>query len=316
MLEFDEARARWRELAKEDAGLGPIAAFHEQRLASLAAAPPPDIALDLTPEGAAEAIAAGRPLLGEGALTCETDDVAAELRRLARNLSETSVEGSAGQRTAERLATAALDVGSLLEHSLNGDGAAIARAATAGDYDPTAFAQLLELALQPVLWEAAARCAALTDVDRWDRGYCPVCGSWPALAELVGAEKRRVLRCGRCGTWWSWLVLLCPYCGNDDHRSLGTLIPEDVRLTPASPASGESRSKERIDVCERCHGYVKSIATFHSVPTSRLAAEDAATVHLDVGARERGYTRPGTVDVETAGIPRLVREGRVRAGGD
>ena len=242
--------------------------------------------------------------------------MAAELRRLARNLSETSVEGSAGQRTAERLATAALDVGSLLEHSLNGDGAAIARAATAGDYDPTAFAQLLELALQPVLWEAAARCAALTDVDRWDRGYCPVCGSWPALAELVGAEKRRVLRCGRCGTWWSWLVLLCPYCGNDDHRSLGTLIPEDVRLTPASPASGESRSKERIDVCERCHGYVKSIATFHSVPTSRLAAEDAATVHLDVGARERGYTRPGVVDVETAGIPRLVREGRVRAGGD
>ena len=242
--------------------------------------------------------------------------MAAELRRLARNLSETSVEGSAGQRTAERLATAALDVGSLLEHSLNGDGAAIARAATAGDYDPTAFAQLLELALQPVLWEAAARCAALTDVDRWDRGYCPVCGSWPALAELVGAEKRRVLRCGRCGTWWSWLVLLCPYCGNDDHRSLGTLIPEDVRPTPASPASGESHSKERIDVCERCHGYMKSIATFHSVPTSRLAAEDAATVHLDVGARERGYTRPGVVDVETAGIPRLVREGRVRAGGD
>ena len=52
------------------------------------------------------------------------------------------------------------------------------------------------------------------------------------------------------------------------------------------------------------------------MPTPQLAAEDAATVHLDVGARERGYTRPGTVDVETAGIPRLVRESRVRAGGD
>jgi FdhE protein len=165
-----------------------------------------------------------------------------------------------------------------------------------------AFAQLVELALQPVLWEAAARCAALTDVDRWDRGYCAVCGAWPAFAELVGAEKRRVLRCGRCGTWWSWLVLLCPYCGNDDHRTLGTLRSED--------------SRDRVDVCERCHGYVKSIATFNSVPTPRIAAEDAATVHLDVGAREAGYTRPGTVDVETAGIPRLVREGRARAGGD
>ncbi|HEY8830501.1 MAG TPA: hypothetical protein VIM83_07885, partial [Candidatus Limnocylindria bacterium] len=112
------------------------------------------------------------------------------------------------------------------------------------------------------------------------------------------------------------LVLLCPYCGNDDHRSLGTLTTGNVRPTPASPASGEPRSKDRVDVCERCYGYVKSVATFDSVPTPQLAAEDAATVHLDVGARERGYTRPGTVDVETAGIPRLVREGRVRAGGD
>ena len=265
---------------------------------------------------ATEAIAAGRPLLGEAELVCEVDDVATELRQLARNLSETSVEGSAGQRTAERLATEELDVGPLLEDALNGDADAIARAAVAGGYDATAFAQLLELALQPVLWEAAARCATLTDVDRWDRGYCPVCGSWPALAELVGAEKRRVLRCGRCGTSWSWLVLLCPYCGNDDHRTLGTLTPEDVRPGSASPTSGESRSRDRVDVCERCHGYVKSIATFHSVPTPRLAAEDAGTVHLDVGARAAGYTRPGTIDVDTAGIPRLVREGRARAGGD
>jgi FdhE protein len=173
-----------------------------------------------------------------------------------------------------------------------------------------------------VLWEAAARSAALTDIDRWDRGFCPVCGAWPALAELVGAEKRRVLRCGRCGSWWSWLVLLCPYCGNDDHRTLGTLTAPRERpgaLEGGSAGAGEAgpgRTKDRVDVCERCHGYLKSVATFHSVPTPQLAAEDVATVHLDVGARERGYTRPGAADAETAGIPRLVREGRVRAGGD
>jgi FdhE protein len=247
---------------------------------------------------------------------CESEDVAAELRRLARNLSDTSVLGSAGQRTAERLATSELDVGPLLEDALNGDTVAIARAADRGEYDPTAFAQLLELALQPVLWAAAARCAELTDIDRWDRGFCPVCGAWPALAELVGAEKRRVLRCGRCGTSWSWLVLLCPYCGNDDHRSLGTLLPQREQTEPAVPTPSEPHSKERVDVCERCHGYLKSVATFHSVPTPQLAAEDAATVHLDVGAREHGWTRPGAVEIETAGIPRLVREGRGRAVGD
>src|SRR5207249_4205797 len=223
-------------------------AFHDGRLAALAAGTPPDIAIDLTAEAATEAIAAGRPLLGEGELTCEVDDVAAEVKRLARNLGETSVEGSPAQRTAERLATEDLDVGPLLEDALNGDADAIARAANEHGYDPAAFAQLVELALQPVLWEAAAKCATLTEIDKWDRGYCPVCGSWPALAELVGSEKRRVLRCGRCGTWWSWLVLLCPYCGNDDHRSLGTLRSED--------------SRDRVDVCEHCHGYVKAVATF------------------------------------------------------
>jgi FdhE protein len=106
-------------------------------------------------------------------------------------------------------------------------------------------------------------------------------------------------------------VLLCPYCGNDDHRYLGTLTTALADAQDVRP-----HSKDRVDVCERCRGYVKSIATFSSVPTPRLAAEDAATVHLDVGAREAGYTRPGSIDVETAGIPRLVREGRARAGGD
>ena len=256
-----------------------------------------------------DAIANGRPLLGEGALSCETDDVSAELQRLARNLADTSVEGSPAQRTGLQLARERIDVAPFLQSALDGDAEAIGRAANERGLDPEAFARLLELALQPVLWEAAARCATLTDVDRWDRGYCPICGAWPALAELVGAEKRRVLRCGRCGIWWSWLVLLCPYCGNDDHRTLGTLVAaKDAAGTPS--AAADAHAKDRVDVCEACHGYVKAIATFTSVPTVRLAAEDAATVHLDIGARAAGYARPGTVDVETAGIPRLVREGR------
>ena len=239
--------------------------------------------------------------------------------RLAANLSETSVEGSAAQRTAERLAREDVDVAPLLEAALNADAEPIRRAALERGLDPDAFARLLELALQPMLWEAAARCAALTDIDKWDRGFCPVCGAWPAFAELIGAEKRRVLRCGRCGTWWSWLVLLCPYCGNDDHRTLGTMTPveDSARSTPGDGVLSTPRSaQQRVDVCERCHGYVKAIATFNAVPTPRIAAEDAATVHLDIGAREAGYTRPGTVDVAVAGIPRLVREGRSLTTGD
>jgi FdhE protein len=180
--------------------------------------------------------------------------------------------------------------------ALQGDRAALEREAQRLGADATALGDLIQLALQPSLWEALAQLQARTDVDRWERGYCPVCGAWPTLAELVGSERRRVLRCVRCGAAWSWLVLLCPYCGTDDHRELGTLTTD---------AKGE-----RIDVCERCHGYVKAINTFTSHSAVRLIAEDVATAHLDVLATDAGYRRPGDVDVAIAGIPRLVREGR------
>ena len=81
-----------------------------------------------------------------------------------------------------------IDVAPVLQSALDGDSEAVAGFARERQLDPEAFARLLELALQPVLWEAAVQCAALTDVDTWDRGYCPICGAWPALAELVGAE--------------------------------------------------------------------------------------------------------------------------------
>jgi FdhE protein len=222
--------------------------------------------------------------------------VLAELRRAAAVLSETAELGSDAQRTAERLVSAPIDLAPVLGPALEGDRATLDRAARAADLDPDAFARLLDLALQPFLWEATAQLAAMADLDGWDRGYCPVCAAWPALSELVGPEKRRVLRCVRCGSAWSWLVLLCPYCGNDDHRLLGSIQ--------------ESGSPQRIDVCEHCHGYVKATPSYAPASAVRIVAEDVATLDLDVAATDRGYTRPGDVDVSVAGIPRLVREGR------
>lgn len=160
--------------------------------------------------------------------------------------------------------------------------------------DADALAHLLELALQPFLWEAARLLGTLTDIDRWDRGYCPVCGAWPGLAELIGPEKRRTLRCVRCGVGWSWFVLLCPYCGNDDHRTLRVLQ--------------EAGDPSRLDVCLRCHGYVKAVQSYAPAPAVLLAATDVRTMDLDLAATNAGYRRPGDIDVGTAGIPRLVRE--------
>lgn len=259
--------------------------------------------LELSSSEAERALGAGEPLLTAGRLTFDEAEVAAELRSVAGNLSETAVEGTAAHATAVRLAGAPIDVGALALPALQNDAPAIERAASVLGVDATTLAELVQLAFQPVLWEAARQAAALGELDRWERGYCLCCGAWPGLAELIGTERRRVLRCVRCGSGWSWLVLLCPYCGTDDHRDLGILE------LGADGSDGVETRGHRIDVCERCHGYVKAVQTFTSNSAVRLVAEDVATLYLDEAAKLAGYRRPGDVDARSAGIPRLVREG-------
>jgi FdhE protein len=113
----------------------------------------------------------------------------------------------------------------------------------------------------------------------WLRGYCPVCGGWPSLAELRGVELARFLRCAACGSGWRSQRLGCPYCANDDYRSLQTLTID-----------GEKRF--RISVCERCKGYLKVGNAFDPPPPELLVLDDVASLHLDVVAIERGYHRP------------------------
>jgi FdhE protein len=114
----------------------------------------------------------------------------------------------------------------------------------------------------------------------WTRGYCPVCGGWPLLGELRGIELAQWLRCSACGAGWRSQRLTCPYCANDDYRSLGSLAVE-----------GEQRF--RVSVCERCKGYLKVLNAFDPPPAALLGLDDVMSMHLDVAAIERGYQRPG-----------------------
>jgi FdhE protein len=277
-LEIEEARARWREIARDDADLAPIARFQERWLALLAERPAPEVTLWLDAEAAEAAVREGRPFLVAGELDVDLAELASLLRALADALPEASAAH------ARRGLASDADVDALLTAALRGEPVA----------DGDARRPLAELAAQPAFWAAATQAAALSDLTRWSRGYCPVCGAWPLYAELSGAQRERHLRCGRCGSDWTWAVLLCPYCGNDDHRRLGHF---------ENQAEAEFR---RVDTCEECRGYVKALASFTPRSALLLAADDAATLHLDVAARERGYDKPGNALTATRGVPRAL----------
>jgi FdhE protein len=116
--------------------------------------------------------------------------------------------------------------------------------------------------------------------ESWTEGYCPVCGAWPALAEVRGIERSRYFRCGGCGSEWQAQCLFCPYCGMTDHRELASLVPE------------HGGSNAAVDACNRCLGYVKTFTKLQGSPPARIILEDLASVELDVAAAERGYKRP------------------------
>ena len=131
------------------------------------------------------------------------------------------------------------------------------------------------------------------DPETWRKGYCPACGSLPTLSLLKGEEGKRYLLCSFCGHEWRTDRLFCPACNNRDQESLKYFC-------------GEGEEAFRIDLCDRCHRYIKTI-DYRNLEESDPCLEDLATLHLDILASNKGYERPDGVgqDLKSAllGIP-------------
>src|SRR5437660_720511 len=172
-----------------------------------------------------------------------------------------------------------LDAAGLLEAAICQDDARIDALAAGGGGDPHALRVVAQMAALPLL-QACARATGWEAPPSWWEGYCPVCGAWPALAEFRGLERKRWLRCGRCGAAWELEWLRCPFCDEKSHEQLGYLAPEEGEAT------------RKVEVCDSCKGYLKAHATVSALPPWAVLLEDLTTVPLDVAAMDRGYRRP------------------------
>jgi len=108
------------------------------------------------------------------------------------------------------------------------------------------------------------------------RDTCPVCGSAPALA-MYADNGRRIALCGFCRHHWQLKRVHCPFCQNEDNNSLQYLYSEE-------------EPEYRVDVCDRCRKYLKCVDLRQTGRVFFAPLEHAATVHLDLKAREAGYT--------------------------
>jgi FdhE protein len=169
--------------------------------------------------------------------------------------------------------------------SVNGDDAELNRQAARAGATPDGWRALAQLLPMPYLHACARRWTAGRRTI-WSQGYCPVCGAWPAFAEVRGIERARYLRCGRCGAGWPMPMLTCTYCATTDHDALGTLIVDD------------KTARWAVEFCQRCLGYLKSFTTLQPASSSEILVTDLASVEFDFAAVERGFLRPRTHGVD------------------
>jgi FdhE protein len=269
---IEQTLARLDQLAQHDPTVAPLARLQAEALRASA-----DAAWDEgVPELTASRAEDGVPLLHGQTLRVDLDRAQRLLVRLARLTGQTEAQ----RATARAVDAASFQHGALLQAIIVGDGETLERLAAECGAEPALLATLGQLAALPLLWACGRRAAPLVSESGWQHGYCPVCAAWPTLAELRGLERTRWLRCGRCGSGWSFHQATCPFCGVSDRRANGYLAPE------------QAREARRAMTCDACQRYLKTMTTFGAMPPAEIGLMDAQTIELDVAALEHGYGQP------------------------
>ena len=108
---------------------------------------------------------------------------------------------------------------------------------------------------------------------------CPFCQEPPVVAILrpEGDGGKRSLLCSLCYTEWEFRRLVCPRCGEEDHQKLPVYT--------AGPFP-----HIRIDACDTCRTYLKSIdLTRNGLAVPEV--DELAALPLDLWAAENNYTK-------------------------
>jgi FdhE protein len=106
---------------------------------------------------------------------------------------------------------------------------------------------------------------------------CPFCSSWPVVGVLHGEGDgaKRWLLCTVCSTEWPFRRVLCWNCGEENKDKLPIYKAAEFDAV-------------RVDACDTCHIYLKSVDLTRDGRAVPIVDEIAA-VALDIWAEEHGY---------------------------
>jgi FdhE protein len=110
---------------------------------------------------------------------------------------------------------------------------------------------------------------------------CPFCGGAPQLSILTSGREDtaggRSLLCAACLGSWPFRRVVCVACGEEDDRKLGYFHTSELDYL-------------RVDVCESCRSYVKTVDLTRNGLAVPLI-DEVVGAPLDGWARDRGYAK-------------------------
>jgi formate dehydrogenase accessory protein FdhE len=108
---------------------------------------------------------------------------------------------------------------------------------------------------------------------------CPLCGGKPAVGVLrsEGDGAKKSLICMLCAHEWAFRRIYCPACGEEREPQMAYYSAPEI-------------AHVRVDVCDTCHTYLKSI-DLTKTGLAVAIVDELATIPLDLWAREHGYEK-------------------------
>lgn len=108
---------------------------------------------------------------------------------------------------------------------------------------------------------------------------CPLCGGKPAVGVLrsEGDGAKKSLICMLCAHEWAFRRIYCPACGEEREPQMAYYSAPEI-------------AHVRVDVCDTCHMYLKSI-DLTKTGLAVAVVDELATIPLDLWAREHGYEK-------------------------
>ncbi|MBW1780137.1 MAG: formate dehydrogenase accessory protein FdhE [Deltaproteobacteria bacterium] len=218
----------------------------------------------------------GFPLFSKEDLPLDFDAASDLLKKFLAHLGALDRDDANGLKTARKHAEADDKwTKDLFKAVLKQDEKALSQMAEEIDVDGKTLLFLGQIALRPSIH--LLRNALTEDIDknRWEHGYCPLCGSQPDMAYFAKTGKR-YLHCELCGEEWPYSRIKCPFCNTQDQEKLGYF-------------EAEEEEGFRVYFCRECSRYLKTIDKKAFEEVAPLELENLATIHLDLLANEHGF---------------------------